>query len=109
MKLQLNLHFPMACAAYPEEETTWLAMGGQVREILGPDRVRVAGLVSTTDRAPLAFEGEWIAELRARPATGRRPERGQRTGYRLPTRGHIVATAHTAAICGVATTSSFCD
>jgi len=67
VKLQLNLHFPMDCAAYPDEETTWLAMAGQVREILGPDRVRVDGLVSTTDRAPLAFEREWIAELVRQP------------------------------------------
>src|ERR1051326_4669750 len=59
VKLQLNLHMPMPCAAYPDEDTTWLAMAGHVRDVLGPDRVRVADLVSTTDRAPRAFEGEW--------------------------------------------------
>lgn len=67
VKLQLDLHFPMACAEDPDEETTWLALGGQVGEILGPDRVRVDGLVATTDRAPRAFAGAWIAELVRQP------------------------------------------
>ena len=67
VKLQLNLHVPMTCADYPDEETTWLAMAGQVREVLAPDRVRVTGLVTTTDHAPRGFAGEWVAELVRQP------------------------------------------
>jgi hypothetical protein len=67
VKLQLNLHVPLESRANPGEGAVSLAMSGQVREILGPDRVRVGGLVSTTDRAPRVFEGEWLADLVRRP------------------------------------------
>jgi len=66
IKLELQLAVPLPCADYPDETATWLAMGGQVTEILGLDRV-VAELVASTDRTPADFAGSWRAELARTP------------------------------------------
>ncbi len=62
VKIQLTLAIPLACAEYPDETTTWLAMGGTIVEVVDPDRV-VAQVVASTERAPADFGGGWRAEL----------------------------------------------
>lgn len=55
VKVQINLR----------EEGGWLAMGGTVRAVLGPDIVE-AHVVASTDQAPASFEGAFRARIERR-------------------------------------------
>ena len=63
VKLMVKLDGFYPCAADPDEQTDWFAMGGPVVEVLAPERVRVR-LWPTSDNAPAIMgSGEWVGIL----------------------------------------------
>lgn len=60
--VQISLDQWQECSAYPGEMSNWLAMEGEVIEVLSSKSVRVT-LAPSTDRSPAAFDGCWRAIL----------------------------------------------
>ncbi len=63
VKVQINLSRSLPSANYPDQMMNWLVLTGTVDKVLSPEKVRVGGLVATTDAAPEAFSGYWRGVL----------------------------------------------
>lgn len=63
VKVQMNLVVPLASANEPDQEIDWLAMTGEVIEVIDDDCV-IASVIATTSLHPEDFSGAWLVELR---------------------------------------------